>query len=229
MELVRRKPPMLQVVQNVRTGATTVEELPVPVAPPGGVVVAIAASLISAGTERYVVELARKNLLAKARERPDQVRRVLQKLRQEGVLAVATQVRAKLEEPMPLGYSAAGVVLECGRGVSELKPGQRVAVAAPHAEAVAVGRNLCAAIPDGVSFEQAAYTSVGAIALEGVRLAKVTLGERVLVVGLGLVGQLTVGLLKAQGCLVFGTDVDPSKLELARALGADAVGKGAPR
>ena len=220
---------MLQVVQNIRTGATTVESLPTPIAPPGAVLVAAAASLVSAGTERYVVELARKSLLAKARERPDHVKRVLQKLRQEGVLTVATQVRAKLDEPMPLGYSSAGVVLACGRGVQEFKPGDRVAAAAPHAEVVAIGRNLCAHIPDGVSFEQASYAAVGAIALEGVRLAKVSLGERVLVIGLGLIGQITVALLKAQGCRVFGVDVDPAKLELARAFGADAVGAGAPR
>lgn len=220
---------MLQVVQNIRNGATTTTELPTPMAGPDELLVASAASLVSAGTERYVVELAKKSLLAKARERPDHVKRVLQKLRQEGVLQVAAQVRAKLEEPMPLGYSAAGVVLECGRHVQEFKPGDRVAMAAPHAEAVAIGRNLCAKIPDGVSFEQAAYTSVGAIALEGVRLGRVSLGDRVLVIGLGLIGQITVALLKAQGCRVFGVDVDADKLELAKAFGADEVGIGTPR
>src|SRR5262245_4193982 len=138
---------MRQVVQSVRTGETTVRELPDPIAPPGGVVVASVASLISAGTERYVVELAKKSLIGKARERPDHVRRVLQKLKQEGLIATAQQVMAKLDEPMPLGYSAAGVVLEAGRGVSELKPGDRVAIAAPHASVVVAGRNLCARIP----------------------------------------------------------------------------------
>jgi predicted dehydrogenase len=220
---------MMQVIQDIRSGETKVTELPAPLAAPGSVLVATAASLVSAGTERYVVELARKNLLQKARERPDHVKRVLQKLRQEGVAAVATQVRAKLAEPMPLGYSGAGVVLECGRGVSEFKPGDRVAVAAPHAEVVSVSRNLCALIPDNVPFDQAAYASVGAIGLEGVRLAKVTLGERVLVIGLGLIGHMVVALLKAQGCRVFGTDVDPKKLELAKVLGADEVGMGSPR
>jgi predicted dehydrogenase len=220
---------VLQVVQNIRTGATTVEKLPVPLAPDGGLLVATAASLVSAGTERYVVELAKKGLLAKARERPDHVRRVLQKLRQEGLVAVATQVRAKLDEPMPLGYSSAGIVLECGRGVQEYKPGDRVATAGPHAEVVSIGKNLCARVPDDVSLEHASYAAVGAIALEGVRLARVSLGERVLVIGLGLIGQMAVALLKAQGCLVFGTDVDPKKLELARAFGADVVMPGAPR
>jgi len=220
---------MKQVVQDVRSGTTAVREIPAPIAAPGQVVVANTASLISAGTERYVVELARKSLLGKARERPDHVRRVLQKLKQEGLLLTAQQVFAKLDEPMPLGYSSAGVVLECGRGVQELKPGDRVAVAAPHAGVVSIGRNLVAKIPDGVTFEQAAYTAVASIGLEGVRLAKLQLGERVLVIGLGLIGQIVVALLKAQGCRVFGIDVDPAKLELAKQFGADEVAIGSPR
>lgn len=214
---------MKQVVQDIRSGATEVRALPDPISAPGHVVAAVAASLISSGTERYVVDLARKSLLGKARERPDHVRRVLQKVMQEGVLLTAQQVQAKLDEPMPLGYSAAGVVLECGRGVQELKVGDRIAMVAPHAGVVSVGKNLCARIPDNVSYEQAAYTSVAAIALEGVRLAKVSLGDRVLVIGLGLIGQITVALLKAHGCKVFGTDLDPSRLTLAREMGADVV------
>lgn len=220
---------MKQVVQDVRSGATTVREIPAPIAAAGQVVVANTASLISAGTERYVVELARKSLIGKARERPDHVRRVLQKLKQEGLLLTAQQVFAKLDEPMPLGYSSAGIVLECGRGVQELKPGDRVAVAAPHAGVVSIGRNLVAKIPDGVTFEQASYTSVASIGLEGVRLAKVQLGERVLVIGLGLIGQIVVALLKAQGCKVFGIDLDPAKLALAKEFGADEVATGSPR
>lgn len=219
---------MRQVVQEIRSGKTTVRTIPDPIAAPGQVLVGAVASLVSAGTERYVVDLAKKSLLGKARARPDQVRRVLDKVRQEGLASTATQVMAKLDEPMPLGYSSAGVVLECGRGVQELKPGDRVACAGPHAGIVSVSRNLCAKIPDGVTFEQAAYTSVAAIGLQGIRLAKVSLGERVLVIGLGLIGQICVCLLKAQGCRVFGTDVDPKKLELARLLGADRVGAGSP-
>lgn len=219
---------MKQVAQDVRRGKTTVKELPDPIATPGSVVVANEASLISAGTERYVVELAKKSLVGKARERPDHVKRVLQKIAAEGLLATLSQVQAKLNEPMPLGYSTAGVVVECGRGVSEFKPGDRVATAGPHAGMVLVGRNLCARVPAGVSFEQAAYAAVGSIGLEGVRLARVTLGERVLVIGLGLIGQICVALLKAQGCRVFGTDVDPSKLALAKEFGADEFGVGSP-
>ncbi len=220
---------MKQVAQSIRTGATTIRQLPDPVSSPGCVTVANVSSLISSGTERYVVELAKMSLLQKARQRPDHVRRVLQKLKQEGLVTTAQQVMAKLDEPMPLGYSSAGVVLECGRNVSEFKPGDRVAVAAPHAGVVVAGRNLCARIPDGVTFDQACYASVGAIALEGVRLAKVALGDRVLVIGLGLIGQIAVCLLKAQGCRVFGTDIDQSKIDLAKSLGADAVGLGSPR
>lgn len=219
---------MLQVVQDIRSGVTSVRSLPDPIAPAGHVVVANAASLVSAGTERYVVELARKSLLEKARDRPDHVRRVLQKLKQEGVLSTARQVIAKLDEPMPLGYSTAGIVLEAGRGVQELKPGDRVACSAPHAGVVAVGKNLCAKIPDKVSFADAAYGGVGAIALQGVRLARVELGERVLVIGLGLIGLITVALLRAQGCRVIATDIDPSRASLAREFGADEViGEGA--
>jgi len=205
-----------------------VRDLPAPAVSQGRVVVATAASLISSGTERYVTQLAQSSLLAKARQRPDHVKRVLQKIQQEGLRSTIDQVRARLSEPMPLGYAAAGIVLECARDVQELKPGDRVAVAAPHAGIVAVGKNLVARIPDGVSFDRAAYTSVAAIALQGVRLAKATLGESVLVIGLGLVGQISVALLKAQGCRVFGTDVDPRKLDLALEFGADGVATGSP-
>jgi threonine dehydrogenase-like Zn-dependent dehydrogenase len=147
---------MKQVVQEVRSGKTDVRVLPDPIAAPGHVVVATAVSAISAGTERYVVDLAKKSLIGKAMQRPDQVRRVLQKIRQEGLLSTASQVRAKLDEPMPLGYSSAGVVLECGRGVHEFKPGDRVATVAPHAGVVSVGRNLCARIADDLPFDRAA-------------------------------------------------------------------------
>jgi predicted dehydrogenase/threonine dehydrogenase-like Zn-dependent dehydrogenase len=195
----------------------------------GSLTVATECSLISAGTERYLVELTQKSLLAKARERPDHVSRIIQKARQEGLRSVVDQVRAKLDEPFPLGYSAAGIVLECGAGVEAFKPGDRVAVAAPHAGVVLVGRNLCARVPEGVAFDAAAYAAVAAIALQGVRLSRASLGERVLVVGLGLVGHITVCLLKAQGCRVFGTDPDRWKLDRARSLGIDAADVGAPR
>jgi predicted dehydrogenase/threonine dehydrogenase-like Zn-dependent dehydrogenase len=219
---------MKQVLQNVRSGQTEVKEIPAPLALPGHVVVAAMASVISAGTERYVVDLARRSLIGKARQRPEDIKRVFQKLRQEGIATTITQVLAKLDDPMPLGYSLAGIVLECGAGVQEFKPGDRIAAAAPHSAIAVVGRNLCAPIPENVSFEQAAYTSIAAIGLQGVRLSQTNLGESVLVVGLGLIGQICVCLLKAQGCRVFGIDLDPAKLELARTLGADTVATGFP-
>ena len=219
---------MKQVVQEARSGSTTVREIPAPLALPGQVVVATIASLLSLGTERAVVELSRRSLLGKALERPDLVQRTLRKLRQEGLASTARQVIAKLDEPIPLGYSSAGVVLECGARVDAFRPGDRVATAGPHAGIVSVGVNLCARIPEGVSFEQAAYTSIGAAALQGVRLARVELGDRVLVIGLGLLGQIAACLLRAQGCRVFGVDVDPHRLALAAELGADAVAAGEP-
>src|SRR5262249_17564528 len=185
-------------------------------------------SAISAGTERSLVDLARKSLIGKALSRPKDVKRVLEKIKSEGLRTAYEQASARLDEPMPLGYSAAGIVLACGAGVQEFKPGERVAAAAPHAAVSLVAPKLCARIHDNVGFEQAAYTSIACIAMQGLRLAKLGLGESVLVVGLGLIGQICVCLLKAQGCRVFATDLDPSKLELARVFGADAVGLGSP-
>ena len=219
---------MKQVVQEVRSGATVVREAPSPFVSSSQVLVAIEASIISAGTERYVVDLARKSLIGKGRERPDHVKRVLQKIRSEGLRITLGQVQAKLDEPMSLGYSSAGTVLECGWGVQEFKVGDRVACVAPHAGVVAVGKNLCAHVPKTVSLEAAAYTAIASIGLQGVRLTRATLGERVLVIGLGLIGQICVALLKAQGCRVLGTDIDPTKLELALQFGADEVATGSP-
>ena len=212
---------MKQVVQNIRNGKLTVKEIPDPIVKPGHVLIANAFSVISAGTERAAIELAKKSLLGKAKDRPDQVRRVLEKLRNEGILNTISQVREKLDEPMTMGYSSAGVVLACGDGVQEFKPGDRVASNGPHAGVVCVPRRLCAQIPENVSFEQAAFTVLGAIALQGVRLARLELGDTAFVIGLGLIGQLTVALLKAQGCNVIGTDLDSLKCELALRMGAN--------
>ena len=179
------------------------------------------ASLVSAGTEKMVMDLAKKSLLGKARERPDHVQRVLEKVRNEGLLNTYRQVRQKLDEPMTMGYSSAGVVLACGKGVQEFKPGDRVASNGPHADVVSVPRNLCAHVPNNVSLESAAFGVLGSIALQGVRLTECALGETVLVIGLGLVGQLTVSLLKAAGLRVVGIDPDASRCELALKSGAD--------
>src|SRR5215469_11400369 len=219
---------MKQVVQEIKSGKTTVREVAPPQVASRHVLLGTLSSVISAGTELSVVDLARKSLVGKALERPKDVKRVLEKIQSEGLRTAYEQAAARLEEPMPLGYSAAGVVLACGAGVQEFKPGDRVAAAAPHAAVSLVGPNLCARMPDNVNFEQAAYTSIASIAMQGLRLAKLGLGESVLVVGLGLIGQICVCLLKAQGCRVFATDLDPSRLELARSFGADGVGLGSP-
>lgn len=212
---------MHQILQDIRKGETSLISVPAPIAQPGEVLVSNAYSLVSAGTEKMVIDLAKKSLLGKARERPDHVRRVLDKIRNEGLLTTVRQVLEKLDEPMTMGYSSAGVVIACGADVQEYKPGDRVASNGPHAEIVAVPRNLCARVPDNVPFDQAAFTVLGSIAMQGVRLGRVTLGETVLVIGLGLVGQITVGLLRASGCRVIGVDLDPAKCELAKKMGAE--------
>lgn len=209
---------MKQLFQSVRTGTISVVDVPSPLPGQGELLVSSRASLISTGTERYVVDLARQTVLGKVRSRPDHVLRILRKMRREGVSSTLTQVKAKLEEPMPLGYSLAGVVRACGGNVQDFKVGDRVAAASPHTTVAAVGQKLCARIPEGVTYEQASYAGVAAVAMQGLRLAHVEIGERVLVIGLGLIGQIAVLLLRAQGCHVLGLDVDPVKLEMAKAL-----------
>jgi predicted dehydrogenase/threonine dehydrogenase-like Zn-dependent dehydrogenase len=211
---------MHQVLQTARDGRTALVEVPVPALGAGHILIANVASVISAGTEKMVIDLARKSLLGKARERPDQVRRLWDKARQEGLGSALRAARARLDEPITMGYASSGIVLEAGDGVQEFKPGDRVASNGPHAGVVCVPKNLCARVPDNVSFEHAAFTVLGAIALNGVRLSRATLGETVFVIGLGLVGQLAVALLKAAGCRVIGTDLDTSKCDLAIKMGA---------
>jgi predicted dehydrogenase/threonine dehydrogenase-like Zn-dependent dehydrogenase len=216
---------MKQLVQNLRTGKSEVLEVPAPATPRGFVCVQVSTSVVSSGTERMIVEFAEKNLLQKARARPDLVRQVLQKLRRDGLRATLSSVNARLDQPMPLGYAASGVVLAAGDDTS-FRAGDRVACAgagfAVHAEVVAVPKNLVARIPDGVDDESAAFATLGAIALHGVRLAEPHLGETAVVIGLGLLGQITVQLLKAAGCRVAGMDPDGPRSELAISMGADA-------
>lgn len=191
----------------------------------GRVLVRTVASLISAGTERAAVELVSKGLVQEARQRPDLVKAVVQKVKNEGLLNTFASVRDKMAASQALGYSASGIVAAVAEDVSEFQVGDRVACAgvgyASHAEVLSVPKNLCVHLPEGVSFESGAYGTLGAIALQGVRLAEPTLGESVVVIGLGLVGQLTVQLLKANGCRVFGLDLDESRVALALELGAD--------
>ncbi len=216
---------MKQVLQNLKSGTVTVTDVPAPVTRPGFVLVRTAASLISAGTERMTVEAGQKSLIGRAVEQPALVKQVIQKARSEGVANTFNAVRSKLASLVALGYSAAGKVIEVGEGVTEFRPGDRVACAgvgyASHAEVLSVPKNLCVRLPDVVSFDAAAFGTLGAISLQGVRLAELTLGESVVVIGLGLIGQLTVQLIKAHGCRVFGIDLDQNKIELARKFGAD--------
>ncbi|HKS42991.1 MAG TPA: zinc-binding alcohol dehydrogenase, partial [Blastocatellia bacterium] len=218
---------MKQVIQNYRTGELKVEELPPPALKPGGVLVRTAFSLISAGTERTIVETAQSSLVGKARSRPDLVRQVFDTFKREGLRSTYEKVKARLDQSKPLGYSASGVVMAVGSQVQEFRVGDRVACAgggyATHSEVIFVPKNLCAKLPDGASLESACYTTVGSIALQGLRLADMRLGETVAVIGLGLVGQLTVQLLKAAGCRCLGVDIDKAACELAKKSGADLV------
>jgi len=210
---------MKQLIQNLKTGQTTLEEIPAPIVGRGSLLIRTTHSLVSLGTERMLVEFGKANLIQKARQQPDKVKMVLDKVRAEGLLPTLEAVFNKLEQPLPLGYCNAGVVVEVGTGVSGFSVGDRVVSNGPHAEYVCVPQNLVAKIPDKVTNEEAAFTVIGAIGLQGIRLASPTLGETVVVVGLGLIGLLTAQLLKANGCKVIGVDIDEEKLKLVTDFG----------
>ncbi|MFW5714339.1 MAG: bi-domain-containing oxidoreductase [Brevefilum sp.] len=215
---------MKQLLQNMKTGETHVAEVPVPKTSQGTALVRTAASLVSAGTERMLVEFARQGLVGKAKSRPDLVREVLNKARREGLLATYDAAMNKLDQPLTLGYSSAGTIVQAASGLRGFHVGDRVACGggghAVHAEFAAVPRNLMAPIPDSVDFDQAAFTTVGAVALQGFRLSEAQIGSRIAVIGLGLLGLLTVGIAAAAGCQVFGIDLDPRRVELAKRMGA---------
>ncbi len=218
---------MRQIARRLKDGSLDLVEVPDPAPGPGAVSVRVEASVLSAGTERATLDVARKGLIAKARARPDQARQVLDRMRRDGVRSTVNVVRQKLEELGPLGYSAAGVVTEAGSETRGIKPGDRVAIAgggfASHAEQDVVPSLLCARVPDGVSPEDAAFATLGAIALNGFRRAEVQVGSTVAIIGLGLIGQLAVRIARAAGCRVLGVDLSPRLVELARAAGAEAV------
>jgi predicted dehydrogenase/threonine dehydrogenase-like Zn-dependent dehydrogenase len=214
---------MRQVLQSLADGRTVVADVPAPSAPVGGLLIRTTRSLISAGTERMLVDFGRAGWLAKARQQPDKVLQILDKMRTDGLLPTVEAVRSKLDQPLTLGYCNVGRVVEVGAQVRGFAPDERVVSNGSHAELVAVARNLCARIPDSVSDDEAVFVVLGAIALQGVRLATPTLGERFVVTGLGLIGLITVQLLRANGCRVLGIDPEPAKAELARAFGADVV------
>jgi len=214
---------MKQIIQNFKTGTTEVVEIPVPLLGRGQILVRSSISLISTGTERLLVDFGKASWLEKARQQPEKVKQVLDKIRTDGLLTTVDAILNKLDEPMPLGYCNSGVILDVGEGITDLKPGDRVASNGSHAEFVCVPRNLCAKIPDEVTDEEASFTVLGSIALQGVRLAMPTLGEHFIVFGLGLIGLLTVQFLRASGCPVLAVDMSESRLRLAEAFGAETA------
>lgn len=211
---------MRQVIQDLRSGATVLAEVPCPAVKRGHLLIRARASLISPGTERTLVEFGRANWLARARQQPERVRQTLDKVKADGLMTTVDAVRARLAQPLPLGYCSAGVVAEVGDGVEGFAVGERVASNGYHAEIVQIPKTLAARIPRNVSDEAAAFTVAGAVALEGIRLLAPTLGETFAVIGLGLVGQLTIQLLRANGCSVVGVDLDCGRLQLAQRFGA---------
>lgn len=217
---------MKQVLQNLSTGVTELEEAPCPGVLDGQLVIRSSHSLISAGTERMLVDFGKASLIDKARQQPDKVKMVLEKVKTDGLMVTIDAVRSKLDQPLPLGYSNVGVVAEVGSGVEMFKVGDRVVSNGPHADVVKVAKNLCARIPDGVDDESAVFTVVASIGLQGIRLAQPSLGEAFVVTGAGLIGLLTVQLLRAQGCRVLAIDFDENKLALARSFGAETCNPG---
>lgn len=214
---------MKQIIQDLKNGHTILEEVPAPMVKSGQVLIQTTRSLVSLGTERMLVEFGKANFLQKARQQPDKVKQVLDKVKTDGLKPTLDAVFNKLGQPLPLGYCNVGKVIAVGKGVGEFKVGDRVASNGHHAEYVSVPQNLVAKIPDNVSDEEATFTVIGAIGLQGIRLAAPTLGETIVVVGLGLIGLLTAQLLKANGCRVIGFDYDAQKVKLASELGIIAV------
>ena len=217
---------MNQIIQNLNNGKTSLAEVPMPLCNSRSVLIQTSHTLVSLGTEKMLVDFGKGSFLQKAKQQPDKVKEVIAKVKTDGLAPTIAAVKNKLEQPIPLGYCNVGTVIEVGRDVTEFKVGDRVASNGPHAEYVSVPKNLVAKIPDNVSDEQAAFTVIGSIGLQGIRLVNPTLGETVVVVGLGLIGLITAQLLKANGCNVIGFDFDQSKVDLAKSYGIDAVNPG---
>lgn len=217
---------MKQIIQSFKTGETILEEVPAPQVKNGQVLIRTTKSLVSLGTERMLVEFGKSSLIAKARQQPDKVKQVLDKIKTEGLLPTLEAVFNKLGEPLPLGYCNVGIVEAVGNGVSEFKVGDRVASNGPHAEFVSIPKNLVALVPEGVSDEEASFTVIGSIGLQGIRLCNPTIGETIVVTGMGLIGLMTAQLLRANGCKVIGIDFDQSKLDLAKQWGIETINPG---
>ena len=213
---------MKQIIQDLKSGETILEEVPAPVVRRGAVLIRTHRSLVSLGTERMLVEFGKASYLEKARQQPEKVKQVLDKIKSDGLIPTLEAVFRKLGEPLPLGYCNAGEVIAIGQGVSDFKIGDRVVSNGHHAEVVCINQNLVAKIPDHVTYDEAAFTVIGAIGLQGIRLINPTFGETIVVTGLGLIGLITSQLLLANGCRVIGLDFDQSKVELARSFGIEA-------
>ena len=215
---------MKQITQNLRSGETHVIEVPRPSPREGTALVEVMVSLVSAGTERMLVDFAEKSLIGKARSRPDLVSQMIDKARREGLLTSIDAALNRLEQPISLGYSTAGKIVALGAGMEGFQIGERVACAgggyAVHAEYNVIPRNLLAPLPENVDYESAAFTTLGAIALHGFHLAEPLVGEYIAVIGLGLLGLLTVAIANAAGCRVIGIDIDPARVKLANQMGA---------
>ncbi len=217
---------MKQIIQSFKTGETILEKVPKPQVKPGHVLIRTTKTLVSLGTERMLVEFGKANLLQKAKQQPDKVKEVLTKVKTDGLMPTVNAVFNKLSQPLTLGYCNVGIVEDIGKGVSEFKIGDRVASNGPHAEFVCIPKNLVESIPENVSDEEACFTVIGSIGLQGIRLLKPTFGETVVVIGLGLIGLITAQLLKANGCDVIGYDLDKDKVNLASSFGITAFNPG---
>lgn len=212
-----------QILQSLKTGETKITNVPAPRAGHGALLIQTSRTLVSAGTERMLVDFGKAGLIEKARQQPDKVRMVLDKIKTDGLMPTIEAVLNKLDQPLPMGYCNVGVVSGVGSGISGFLVGDRVASNGRHAEVVSIPVNLCAKVPDEVTDDEAAFTVISAIALQGIRLAQPTLGEAVVVTGLGLIGQIAVQLLRAHGCRVLGIDFDQTKLAMAKRFGAEVV------
>lgn len=214
---------MKQIIQDLKSGATILEEVPVPQVKAGYVLIQTTRTLVSLGTERMLVEFGKANLIDKARQQPDKVKQVLDKIKTDGLQPTLEAVFNKLGQPLPLGYCNVGKVMAVGRGVTEFVVGDRVASNGNHAEYVCIPKNLVAKIPENVTDEEATFTVIGSIGLQGIRLLNPQLGECVVVVGLGLIGLVAAELLKANGCKVIGVDFDQQKVDIAKNKGIYAI------
>ena len=214
---------MKQILQSFKTGETFLQESPSPNVNYGSILIQTTHSLVSLGTERMLVEFGKASLIEKARQQPEKIQQVLDKIRSDGLLPTMEIIFNKLNQPIPLGYCNVGKVIEIGEGVSTFSIGDRVASNGPHAEVVSVPHNLVAKIPDSVTDEEATFTIIGSIGLQGVRLLNPTFGEKIVVIGLGLIGLITCQLLKANGCNVIGIDIDQNKCNILKKWGIKSI------